>query len=58
MMVIDGVSGGISNASANLYIDFFVRLAKRSDSVSKSVFGGGFATRRRNVYGIPRLARR
>src|SRR5260370_21404325 len=33
MMVIDGVTGGISNANRNVYIDFFVRLAKREDSL-------------------------
>jgi len=32
MMVIDGVSGGISNANHTVYIDFVVRLAKRVDS--------------------------
>ena len=32
MMVIDGVSGGISNASHTVYIDFIVRLATRGDS--------------------------
>jgi hypothetical protein len=32
MMVIDGVSGGISNANHNVFIDFFVRLAKRKES--------------------------
>jgi hypothetical protein len=32
MMVIDGVSGGISNANQNVFIDFVVRLAKREDS--------------------------
>jgi hypothetical protein len=31
MMVIDGVSGGISNADYNVFIDFVVRLAKRKD---------------------------
>jgi hypothetical protein len=29
MMVIDGVSGGISNESRTVYMDFIVRLAKR-----------------------------
>jgi hypothetical protein len=33
MMVIDGVTGGISNANHNLYIDFVVRLAKRVASI-------------------------
>ena len=32
MMVIDGVAGGISNASRTVSIDFFVRLAERGDS--------------------------
>ena len=32
MMVIDGVSGGISNASHAVNIDFTVRLEKRDDS--------------------------
>lgn len=32
MMVIDGVSGSISNANHNVYIDFIVRLANRSDA--------------------------
>lgn len=32
MMVIDGVTGGISNANHTLYIDFIVRLARRGDS--------------------------
>jgi len=33
MMVIDGVSGGISNANHNVYIDFIVRLANRKNSI-------------------------
>jgi hypothetical protein len=33
MMVIDGVSGGISNANHNVFIDFVVRLARRKDSI-------------------------
>jgi hypothetical protein len=33
MMVIDGVSGGISNANHNLYIDFIVRLAQRKNAI-------------------------
>jgi hypothetical protein len=37
MMVIDGVTGGISNASNNVYIDFFVRLATRRDSIDDGV---------------------
>ncbi len=32
MMVIDGVTGGMSNACRSVYIDFIVRLAKRSNS--------------------------
>jgi hypothetical protein len=32
MMVIDGVSGGISNDNYNVFIDFVVRLAKRKQS--------------------------
>lgn len=32
MMVIDGVSGGISNASLTVYIDFIVRLVTRGES--------------------------
>jgi hypothetical protein len=32
MMVIDGVSGGISNACHTIYVDFIVRLAARTDS--------------------------
>src|ERR1700756_2091789 len=32
MMVIDGVTGGISSASRTVYIDFIVRLATRGDS--------------------------
>lgn len=32
MMVIDGVSGRISNENHNVFIDFVVRLAKRQDS--------------------------
>ncbi len=31
-MVIDGVAGGISNASRTVYIDFIARLATRGDS--------------------------
>ncbi|MBL8891842.1 MAG: hypothetical protein JNL67_17840 [Planctomycetaceae bacterium] len=37
MMVIDGVSGRISNASHTVYIDFIVRLASRSDSKAGEV---------------------
>jgi hypothetical protein len=37
MMVIDGVSGGISNASHTVYIDFIVRLATRGDSENGGV---------------------
>jgi hypothetical protein len=32
MMLIDGVSGGISNANHNVVIDFVVRLARREGS--------------------------
>ena len=32
MMVIDGVSGGLSNANHSVYIDFVARLAKRKNS--------------------------
>jgi hypothetical protein len=32
MMVIDGVSGGISNDCHTIYVDFIVRLAARTDS--------------------------
>ena len=37
MMVIDGVTGGISNASRTVYIDFIVRLASRRDSETVGV---------------------
>jgi hypothetical protein len=37
MMVVDGVSGGISNANHNVYIDFIVRLAKRKNSIDDSL---------------------
>jgi len=37
MMVIDGVTGGVSNASHTVYIDFIVRLAARGDSKSGGV---------------------
>jgi hypothetical protein len=37
MMVIDGVSGGISNASRTVYIDFIVRLSTRGDSEGAGV---------------------
>jgi hypothetical protein len=37
MMVIDGVSGGISNEKHNVFIDFVVRLAKRHDSKDDGV---------------------
>jgi hypothetical protein len=33
MMVIDGVSGGISNVNHNVFVDFIVRLAKRKGSI-------------------------
>ena len=32
MMVIDGVTGGISNASYNVFIDFVVRLTARGET--------------------------
>ncbi|HJT35307.1 MAG TPA: hypothetical protein VJ783_24995, partial [Pirellulales bacterium] len=32
MMVVDGVSGGIRNASRMLYVDFVVRFAESGDS--------------------------
>lgn len=32
MMVIEGVTGGLSNASHTVYIDFIARLAARGDS--------------------------
>jgi hypothetical protein len=32
MMVIDGVTGGLSNTNRTVYIDFLVRLATRGDS--------------------------
>jgi hypothetical protein len=37
MMVIDGVTGGISNAGHILYIDFIVCLAERGDSTADRV---------------------
>jgi len=37
MMVIDGVTGGISNANHNLFVDFIVRLAKRKDSIDDGI---------------------
>jgi hypothetical protein len=37
MAVIDGVTGGISNASRTVYIDFIVRLATRGDPASAEV---------------------
>jgi hypothetical protein len=37
MMVIDGVTGGVSNSSHNLYIDFIARLAARADSKDQGV---------------------
>lgn len=37
MMVIDGVTGGISNPNRNVYIDFIVRLASRRDSIDGEV---------------------
>jgi hypothetical protein len=32
MMIIDGVSGGLSNAKQTVYIDFIARLAERGDT--------------------------
>jgi hypothetical protein len=37
MMVIDGVTGGISDASHTVYIDFIVRLARRGDAETGAV---------------------
>jgi hypothetical protein len=37
MMIIDGVTGGISNASRSVHIDFFVRLAERANSINDGV---------------------
>ena len=37
MMVIDGVSGGISNANHNVFIDFVARLARREGSYDDGV---------------------
>lgn len=37
MMVIDGVSGAISNDKYNVFIDFVVRLTKRHDSKDDGV---------------------
>jgi hypothetical protein len=37
LMVMDGVSGGISNARHSVYIDFIARLAARGDSGSGGV---------------------
>jgi hypothetical protein len=37
MMVIEGVTGGISNASHTVYIDFIVRLAARGHSENRVV---------------------
>lgn len=37
MMIIDGVTGGISSASHSVYIDFFVRLSKRSKSKNDGI---------------------
>jgi hypothetical protein len=37
MMVIDGVSGGISNEKYNVFVDFVVRLAERHDSIDDGV---------------------
>ena len=32
MMIIDGVTGAVSNSTRNVYIDFIARLAKRADA--------------------------
>ena len=60
MMVIDGVTGGISNAHRTVYIDFIARLATRVDSKAGAVLsevnlrtGDGMCMRR-----LPRLAGR
>jgi hypothetical protein len=37
MQVIDGVTGGVSNANHTVYIDFIVRLAARDNSITGSV---------------------
>ena len=37
MMVIEGVTGGLSNADRTVYIDFIARLAARGDSGAGSV---------------------
>lgn len=37
MMVIDGVTGGISNANHNVYIDFIVRLAQRKNAIDEDL---------------------
>jgi hypothetical protein len=37
MMIIDGVTGGVSNSSRNVYIDFIARLAKRDDAQNSEV---------------------
>ena len=37
MMVIDGVTGGVSNAIHTVYIDFIIRLAARGDSKTGGV---------------------
>lgn len=37
MMIIDGVTGGISSARHSVYIDFVVRLAKRSNSKNDGI---------------------
>lgn len=37
MMLIDGVTGGLSNATHTVYIDFIARLASRDDSGSCEV---------------------
>jgi hypothetical protein len=37
MMVIDGVAGGLSNASHSVYVDFIVHLAARGNSMDGGV---------------------
>ena len=37
MMVVEGVTGGLSNASHTVYIDFIARLAARGDSENGGV---------------------
>jgi hypothetical protein len=35
MMVIDGVTGGVSSSTHNVYIDFLIRLVRRVDSIDE-----------------------